>query len=240
MNTPVKVSVIEDDGKYHQIIHGYLQEYGKKKGIEFHVQDYSDGLGFLEEYKGDADVLFMDIERPQRDGLEVCRKLRKIDPYVPIIIVSHSAQYAVKGYEVNALGYVVKPIVRFDFFFLLDKVRERRKDKEQHYLVLSNKSTVKKISLDDILYLEVSSHTIKVRRKKETIEFRGKIKDYEDRLCRYSFFRCNNSFLVNLKYCDKVSVGDSTIDRGGTIISISRPKKKQFLETLADYLKDEI
>ena len=128
----------------------------------------------------------------------------------------------------------------FDFYFLLDKVINRISENEKDYLVISNKSRLKRIDTDDILYLEVSSHTIKIKTKEERIEVRGKIKDYEKKLSSDFFFRCSNSFLVNLKYCRNVNIGESTITIGDKIISISRPKKKEFLDFLAGYLKEEI
>ncbi len=240
MKKVLRVGIVEDDAKYHLIIKGYLDSYAKDKEIEFQVRCFDNGLDFLETYDGNYDFLFRDIERPQIDGLQVCSRLREKDAYLPIIIISHSASYAVKGYTVDAFGYVLKPIVPFDFYFLLDKVINRISENKKDYLVISNKSRLKRIDTDDILYLEVSSDTIKIKTKEERIEVRGKIKDYEKKLSSDFFFRCSNSFLVNLKYCRNVNIGESTITIGDKIISISRPKKKEFLDCLAGYLKEEI
>lgn len=152
MKKVLRVGIVEDDAKYHQIIKGYLDSYAKDKEIEFQVRCFDNGLDFLETYDGNYDFLFRDIERPQIDGLQVCSRLREKDSYLPIIIISHSASYAVKGYTVDAFGYVLKPIVPFDFYFLLDKVINRIPENEKDYLVISNKSRLKRIDTDDIFY----------------------------------------------------------------------------------------
>lgn len=240
MNDTIKVCIIEDDEKYHKIVKDLIKKYGMKNNVNFNVEEFYNGIDFLETYKGNYDFIIMDIEMPQLNGIQICEELRKNDPFVPVIIISHSSQYAVKGYSVNAYGYVLKPIEEFDFHFLIDKVLAYIKEKEKNYIVLSTKTMMKKIDINDIYYLEVSSHVLRFKTRNDDIQIRAKIKDYEEKLLKYGFVRCDNSYLVNLKYCSNVNISESTININGEIITISRPKKKTFLEALTKYIGDNI
>ena len=229
-----------DDTRHFKIGNEFVKKYGMKNNVNFNVEEFYNGIDFLETYKGNYDFIIMDIEMPQLNGIEICEELRKNDPFVPVIIISHSSQYAVKGYSVNAYGYVLKPIEEFDFHFLIDKVLAYIKEKEKNYIVLSTKTMMKKIDINDIYYLEVSSHVLRFKTRNDDIQIRAKIKDYEEKLLKYGFVRCDNSYLVNLKYCSNVNISESTINIYGEIITISRPKKKTFLEALTKYIGDNI
>ncbi len=110
----------------------------------------------------------------------------------------------------------------------------------KNYIVVSSKSMIKKIDIDDICYIEVSSHILKIVTTNEEILIRDRIKKYDDILKDYCFARCDNSYLVNLRYCTNVDLKNSTVSIKNIVLPISRAKKKSFLEALTKYIGDAI
>ena len=106
----IKIAFVEDDPACKELLVEYARRYAKETGAEVQIDCFGDGLEFLEKYTSDYTVVFMDVEMPFANGFEIARKMREKDAFVPLIFMTHMAQYAIKGYEVNAIDYVVKPV----------------------------------------------------------------------------------------------------------------------------------
>ncbi len=236
----IRIAVVEDDEKYHEICHDLLLKYASKNNLEFEIHNFYTGFAFLDNFKGNYDLIIMDVEMPQIDGLEVSKQIREIDKNIPIVIISHSTQYAVKGYKVDAFGYIVKPIQEYDFDFIISKAINYIDNEKKDYIVISSKSMIKKIDIDEIFYIEVNAHILKIVTSNGDIQVRDRIKKYEEILKNHNFERCDNSYLANLKYCSNVDIKNNTVNIKNIVLPISRSKKKSFLEALTKYIGDTI
>ena len=236
----IKIAIVEDDEKYHVVCHDLLIKYAENNKLEFDIHNFYTGFAFLDNFKGNYDLIIMDVEMPQIDGLEVSKLIREIDKDIPIIIISHSAQYAVKGYKVDAFGYIVKPIQEYDFDFIINKAINYIASEKKSFILVSSKSMIKKIDIDEIYYIEVNAHILKIVTSSGDIQVRDRIKKYEEILKKHNFERCDNSYLANLKYCSNVDIKNNTVNIKNTVLPISRSKKKSFLEALTKYIGDAI
>lgn len=233
----LNVAIVEDDEKVAATIETFLLS---KKEEDFKITKFKNGREFIDNFHNEFDLIFMDIEMPELDGLSTSEKVRETNKKVPIIIVSYSPKYAVKGYNVNALGYLVKPIGKADFDNLLEKALKTIQANQSSYLFISVKDSVTKIDTNEILYLEVKGHylTFYFTNKKEPLVVRGRIGDYQDMLYKYDFSRCNECYLVNLKHVTEVLSGKNLVYLSDIVLTISRSKKKQFLNDFTNYVSE--
>ncbi len=234
----LKIAIVEDDKNYHDVIRDFLTAYCSKNGIDFSITDYYDGVSFLHDSLLELDLIFLDIEMPLMNGIEIGKKIRELQIDTPIVIISHSAAYALKGYEIEAKGYIVKPISQYNFEFVMDKViDELKKNNKDEYLSIKTRKEIIRIKLDDLLFIEVNEHDLSFHIKGDkNITIRGKIGEYEKLLEGKSFFRINNCYLVNLKYCLDIDVSKSIVTIEGKSLSIARGRKKAFLERFNEFM----
>lgn len=117
----IKIALVDDQNDCAQHFKNLVARYMEDSKEEIKLYRFDNGFDFLETYKGDYDVIFLDIEMPLIDGLEVAKKLREIDAAVPLIFVTVMAQLAIKGYEISAMDFIVKPITYFNFKMKVEK-----------------------------------------------------------------------------------------------------------------------
>lgn len=111
----LRVAIVEDDDSYAETLQEYLNKYEQENEVRFQVVRYADGADLVEKYHGDFDILIMDIELKFMDGMTAAQHIRKMDSNVIIIFVTNMPQFALKGYQVDALDYVLKPISYYAF-----------------------------------------------------------------------------------------------------------------------------
>ncbi|MBQ9276433.1 MAG: response regulator transcription factor, partial [Clostridia bacterium] len=184
-------------------------------------------------YKAEYDVVFMDIDMPLMNGMEAAKKLRKVDGYVPLVFITDLKQYALKGYEVEAMDFLVKPVTYAAFSTMLDRVRRRVQQGEQT-LLLTTAQGVFKTSVDDVLFVEMQNHYVNYHTTSGRFSFFGSLSEEEKRLPAKKFARCNSGYIVNLARVDKVQ--DGCVYIGGDCLPISRSKKASFMQSLFDFI----
>ncbi|MFA5692314.1 MAG: LytTR family DNA-binding domain-containing protein [Acholeplasmataceae bacterium] len=232
-----KIAVVEDDPISTQMILNHLRRFEKEENVDFNIETYTDGVQITFDYESKYDIIFLDIEMKIQDGMETAHKIRELDSEVIIIFVTNMSQYAIKGYTVGALSFLLKPLPYFSFKQELNKSLERlSKTKIEKNLLIPTEDGVKKISSNDILFIESIKHDVNIIVKDHSnYQLRGTLKNYENKLIEYNFNRCNNSYLVNLNYVSGVE-GDFVVIDNKFRLKISRPRKKQFLESLSTFL----
>jgi DNA-binding LytR/AlgR family response regulator len=153
---------------------------------------------------------------------------------VVIIFITNMAQYAIKGYTVNATDYVLKPVSYFAFSQRLDKVVSRLDKRVKKYLAIGVKGGTVKLYISDICYIESQGHRLIFHTKTEEHVMFGTMKEIEEKLSDMDFYRCNKGSLLNLEHVDGVQ--DGVVVVNGEKIVISRGRKKEFMEALTNYL----
>ena len=121
----IHIAVVEDEKLFAEQILNFIRKYEKENNRQIKVTAYSDGEDIVEDYKGEYDIILMDIQMRFMDGMTAAEKIRSLDDEVIIMFITNMIQYAVRGYEVDAMDYVVKPVEYFSFSQKLDKAIAR-------------------------------------------------------------------------------------------------------------------
>jgi DNA-binding LytR/AlgR family response regulator len=227
------IAIVEDDDSCAETLVEYVHRYALETGEDFEVTRFQDGDGIVENYAAVYDVIFLDIQMKIMDGMETAKYIRKLDKEVIIVFVTNMAQYAIKGYAVDALNFLLKPVPYFAFSQELKRCIAKLRTKEKHFLMVSTENGLFRFSSDEILYIEVLNHRLYIHTKTEELKTYGTIKEMETKLPKTEFYRCNNCYLVNLAYVSGVKDGMAIVE--GKELPISRAKKKGFMGALATY-----
>lgn len=170
-------------------------------GVPFTFAAYDSGASLLAALSGDAppaiDLLFLDILLGEENGLTVARQLRSRVPDLPIILVSTSSEFAVEGYNIHPLHYLVKPIFQEQLHEALRYALQKASPAAP--LVVRGPNATQVVPLHQILYIEVFDHQLKIHTSKgRVLTAAGSLSQLQQELPAEQFFRCHKSYLINL------------------------------------------
>lgn len=235
----VNVAIVEDEKNVAELIRSFLNRYAEeKRDVTFNAVWFGNSIDFLSKYNSNYDLVLMDIELPDIDGLTASKRLRNIDEKVSLIFITNMSQYALKGYEVNAFDYIVKPVGYYHLSISLDRVIKHIKSEKTARINVNVKGGLVVLSPMEIKYVEVIKHRIIYYTVKGVYEAYGTLKDKEEILGKAGFVRCNSCYLVNLYYV--TGIQDNTVFVDNVGLQISRPKRKSFVNALTNYLGENM
>jgi len=233
MRMVIHVAIVEDEEIHQQALREHLLRYAGENDVTFDIRLFANPILLLENYRPVYDLIFMDIQMPDLNGMETARKLRAVDQNVLLIFVTSLAQYAIEGYEVAAVDYILKPVQYFSFAMRLTRAIWRISAEAGEAITVANTEGSARIKLRDLLYVEISGHAMTYHTHEGTVSGTGTLSALEEKLRGKRFARCNSCYLVNLAYVDTVK-GYQLLLKDGTELQISQPKKKSFMQALKD------
>lgn len=228
-----RIAIVEDEATSMEWLRSCLDRYSKDEGIDFGIACYSNAVRFLDTYKGEPDLVFMDIDMPAINGMEAARHLREIDSSVALVFVTNLAKFAVNGYEVDALDFIVKPVEYKVFAIKMNRIMRFIRREAKVMTLVRTSDGVKAVRLSSILYVEVLGHYLYFHTDEGILKARGSLCDIKKELEGASFALCNKSYLVNLarvKSLDKL-----TVVVGDEEIQVSRLRRSEFLKALSEF-----
>lgn len=233
----IRVVIVEDCAFDAERITNYFKKLQSESGIQFNIVLFHTAEEFLKNYISICDIVLMDIEMPGIDGMEAAKRLRAVNDGVAIIFVTNMASWAVRGYEVKATDFLVKPVSYTVFKETLIHVIKLRQRYMGEAVSIKTVGGTIRLFVSKIRYVEVSLHKIFIHTDENTIELSGSMNAYSKKFEPYGFLRCNNCYLINPRHIRKVE-GD-TIIVDDEQLAISRPRKKAFLTALSEYFAAE-
>ncbi len=229
----IRIAIVEDEMMYAQQLQKFLQQYEKEKEENFQITLFSDGDEIVHKYKSEYDIILMDVEMKFMDGMSAAEEIRKMDTEVVIIFITNMPQYAIRGYAVGALDYVLKPVSYFAFSQRLNRAIMRMKKRENKTIFIGIKGGTIRLDAADIFYIESQGHTLNYHTSTGIYEALGTMKELEAKLESLHFYRGNKGYLINLAHVDGVKDGYAVV-KGETLL-LSRSRKKEFMEELTHY-----
>jgi DNA-binding LytR/AlgR family response regulator len=232
----ISIAVVEDDPATRALLGRYLDRYSQENNEPLALAEFTDGIQIAEAYRGDFDILLMDIDMPVLNGFVVAQEIRQMDPAVIIVFVTNMTQYAIRGYEVDALSYLLKPVPYVAFAREMARALARLRRRVHASLLLSTDDCLVRLAIADIVYIESVKHRLAVHTVAGDYSIAGPLKTMAAKLADKDFLQCNSGYLVNLHHVRSVRHGTSCHLSNGADLIISRPRKKEFLAALTDYV----
>ncbi|MCD8085356.1 MAG: LytTR family DNA-binding domain-containing protein [Clostridiales bacterium] len=230
----LQVAIVEDDAKDSERLAEFLKRYEQERQQQIRCSFFTDGLSFISDYTPSYDIILMDIAMPNMDGMSAARRLRKTDETVCLIFITNMAQYAIAGYEVGALDFLLKPVEYFRFAAKLDKAVQSCALKKDRTLTFRTGDDYIRVRLSEICYIKSEKHYVFLVTKGGEYRVRASMKEMEQQLPGELFVRCDNSHIVNLAYVTRINRDSAQV--GDATVPISRPRRKEFVNAFTRYL----
>lgn len=233
----VRIAVVEDNERDRERLTKNLRRYETERELRFELIGFEDGEDLVTNYSADYDLILLDIEMRFMDGMCTAKSVRALDPEVPIIFVTNAPQYAIEGYKVRALDYILKPVSWFSFCESLDRALLHRRSREEQSITVALREGKTRLNMDRICYVEVQDHELTYNTRDGKFVTKGAIRDAEELLNAAGFVRCNRCYIVNLKYVEGYQGNDLKVN--GDLIQISRRQRKSVLDALNRYMNGD-
>lgn len=231
-----KVIMVEDDDAEAAVLTHHLERYGAEQDVRFSVHRYASATDFVGDHAA-ADLVFMDIDLPGIDGMEAARHLRDHDTTVPLIFVTNLAQYAVRGYQVDALDFMVKPVGYEDFAMRMGRALRAMRRNARTSITIAAVSGTFVLRQDDIVYVELVRHDLvyHLAGQSDCPRVRGSLSAIEAELPADTFVRVSQGCLANMAHVSQ-ALPDSFVMDNDTHLYFSRARKRPCLETFSRFL----
>ncbi|MBR1812432.1 MAG: response regulator transcription factor [Lachnospiraceae bacterium] len=232
----ITIAVVEDDRGEAERLRSFLERYEKEQTLEQQAHFFSGVEDFKNSFSFQYDLLFLDIELPDGNGMDLARWIREKDTGIIIIFITHLAQYAIDGYAVSALDYVLKPIEYPSFALKLKRAYIRIRNNRQEFITVKNGANMERINTNDLQYIEIYKHHIRYVLTDSIVESYGILSKVEETLPKKGFYRCSSSFIINFRHVERMD--NMNIYIGKTSIPVSRAKKKELMSEYHRYYSD--
>lgn len=231
----INIAIVEDNAEDVERLKNCLEYFKQNDGGDYAITEFSDAVQFMFRSSFDFDLIFLDIQMPEMNGIKAAKLIREQNRTVGIVFITNMRQLAIKGYEVDAIDFLVKPINPSDFYLKMKHILLRLDLVKANEIVIGTRNQRESVAIASVKYLEVSGHYVKYHIGESVVIEYSTLKEVERKLEPYGCFaKCSRYFLVNLNYVDRI-VGDE-VCLGETKLAISRSMKRQFCQAFAEFV----
>ena len=230
----MKIAICDDDQKDLDLIFTYVMKYSKQSNIEIKCDLYSDGKDLLDNLNNELDAVFLDIDMPNPNGIEVANTINEKFPELNIVFVTNRTELVFDIIKFRPIGFVRKNEIENEIIDTITRVQNEVYSRSVIYHNTTKNSTIK-IKLNDIIFLESRGHNIEIHTKDSVQKIRATMSEYENKLNSYGFVRIHKGFIVNMRYISlingrKIKLDDGTeLTVGGNYVDNMRGDYAKFI-----------
>ncbi len=232
----MKIAIVEDLQFDFETLRDMLTSCLQAQKVDFNFRWFQNGEGFLENFAQEQyDLLFLDMLLGEgMNGIAAAKAVRRTDRSVPIVFTTSERDYAVEGYEVQAIDYLIKPYQQERLQTVL--LRVLTSQRARRYLSVRVGREVKRVCLSELMWAEVQERALWLHLEGgERIRSNDTFERFEAELPTLPQFQCCcRGVIVNLEYVDVLRDGDFVL-RSGQKVPVSRPKRAEMQKALSDY-----
>ncbi len=235
----VKIAICDDEPFMAQEIADHLSSYMEEKHLtSYCASSFSNGRSLLES-DCDFDLIFLDIQMEQPDGMETAKLLRQRENHSLLVFVTVLKECVFDAFEVEAYDYLIKPLDGNHFRRTMDRAIKAIEQRTAKSIMVQRGTSREVIPLAQIVYCEVQGRKIYIHQSNgKIIDYYEKLDDFERRVDG-RFFRCHRSYLVNLEYVRGSHAGQVTLSQGEQI-PVSRLREQELTQALLRYMKERV
>lgn len=178
----IHIAIVEGDPEVQEQLIGYVHRYERQYGKMFELTAFADGDEIVSDYRAVYDIILLDIQMRRMDGMAAAEAIRKVDQNVILIFITNVAQFAIRGYAVDALDYVLKPVPYFAFSRQLQKAVERLRRRQKTFLTVPMEGGLRRVDVASLYYLESEGHSVRLYTEDGELLTPGSLKAYEEKL----------------------------------------------------------
>lgn len=244
----MRIAYCEDEPAQAALIRAMIVQWAESRGTTAEVILYESAEEFL--FKNEVppnasfpyDIVFLDIAMRQMNGVELARAIREKDRQLPIAFLTADTTFAIEGYEVRAVRYLLKPVTAEKLGGLLDELLAQAENdaKDTVCITVGEKGTVRKLAERSICYIEVLGHYTQLHLDDSSLV---RIKEslaavMESLHSKTLFVKCHRSFVVNLSYVERIDRTECTLS-GGVALPVSRSAYQELNERFIQYYREQ-
>lgn len=230
----LRVAVTDDEQSCRDLLTGYIRQYGQENGAAFEIEQFASGEALLGAGPASFAIILLDIQMGGADGMAVARRIREQSDKAVLMFITNMAQYALQGYEVDALDFVLKPINYYTFSLRFKRAHERAQSRRATQVLLRTKDSMIRLDTADIFYVESLNRMLVYHTTSGEHEVRGTMAGLEAELAPRHFVKCNHWYLVNLAHVSELRKDTAIV--AGQELEISRRNRSAFLAAVTDYV----
>lgn len=229
----MRIAICDDEERYRIELKTILDKL--LANADYDIDTFADGEHLNEAFSSlPYDLVFLDIEMPSVDGITLAKKIRARSEKVFIVFLTGHIEYALEGYEVNALRYLTKPVD-------IDKLKEVIKyvqDKQagSHQIIIKEDGEDILIEINDVIYMESMNQNVRIVTSKGEHIIRYNIGDFEEELKNDGFFRIHRGYLISLSKVKKLAKNDVVMD-GDITLPVSRNNAKPLKDAFYSFVE---
>lgn len=220
----MNIIICDDCYEDRIFLNNLLREYEKSSTEHFNITEYASGTGLCKDKEAlsNCQIVFLDINMEDQDGLKTAIKIKELYSDIYIVLVTAYMSYSLEGYKVKASRFLLKDDLEHTIKECMDSLIGELYKKDC-YVEFSFVEGQIRLQTDDIIYIETAKHKNVFYTKKQAYTIYKKMDELENELDEFGFVRVHQSFLVNMRYIEKIS---SYILRLITGKEISVPKSR--------------
>lgn len=231
----ITVGVCEDTPADCDLLLAHLKRAANDLNLSLIIRTFSSGRKFLENFHADFDLIFLDVQLPDINGDKIAEEIRKYDDHVYLVFVSYYTSYISIGYKHEARNYLLKPLQYIHIQNEIKRFLKYAPFLQNEHLWINDKQNTHRIIVSRLRYIETEDRAVILHYEDKILRHPCGITSFMNKLPAHSFFRCNHSYIINLRFVDFITPDINRFSihlTTGETIPLSRDRKKDFLLAL--------
>lgn len=232
------IGLCDDNDVQLNYVNSLIASWANKRHVKCDIAIYHSAEELVFENAGSYpfDLLILDIQMGEMNGMELAKRIRTTDKNIMIIFITGLSDYVFEGYEVGALRYLLKPLKEEQFTALLNEAFSQMNQDNKRWYIFTCDGEIVKLDYDDIIYIEARGHYVNIVSTGQSYELKGSISQLSEQLNADDFFSTHRSYIVNFKHVEKINKEDCLLSNG-VYIPVSRSNYKQLNKAFIQYYR---